>query len=125
MAALLMAIVLVSSDRPCLAPYTTCCVGVLITLYVLVFAPVSGFSINPARTTGSAIFAYLWTAVWVYFTAPVLGMLLSAELYVRLAGLHERQPREPALRRQRHYFTHRHLVRHTREEVPGESQSQG
>jgi aquaporin Z len=61
-------------------------VGILITLYVFFFAPVSGFSINPARTTASALFANIWTAVWVYFSAPLLGMFGSAELYLRTFG---------------------------------------
>jgi aquaporin Z len=43
-------------------------------------------SMNPARTLGSAIAAQVWTALWVYFTAPPLGMALAAELYSRLKG---------------------------------------
>lgn len=86
MAALLMGIVLWASNRPALANYTSYSVGVLIALYVLIFAPVSGFSINPARTTGSAVFAEVWTAWWVYFTAPPIGMLAAAEVYLRAVG---------------------------------------
>jgi aquaporin Z len=87
MAALLMAVVLWTTNRPSLAAYTSYSVGILIALYILFFAPVSGFSINPARTTGSAVFAHLWTAGWVYFTAPLLGMFGAAELYIRQVGL--------------------------------------
>lgn len=86
MAALLMGVVLVLSNRPKLAGLTGYVMGVLITLYVLVFAPISGFSINPARTVGSAVFAATYTALWVYFTAPLAGMLLSAEAYLRTQG---------------------------------------
>jgi aquaporin Z len=86
MAALLMGVVLWTSNRPSLASRTGYLVGILITFYVLVFAPVSGFSINPARTTASAVFAHVWTAIWLYFTAPVLGMLFSAEVYLRSQG---------------------------------------
>ena len=111
MAALLMAVVLFTSDRQRLAGYTTYCMGALITVYVLIFAPISGFSINPARTTGSAIFAGVWKAVWIYFSAPVLGMLLSAEGYVRLKGMREDGPVAHGAVRRRHYFTHRHLTR--------------
>lgn len=46
-------------------------------------------SINPARTFASALPAQLWTALWVSFTAPPLGMLLAAELYLRLKGIRE------------------------------------
>ena len=86
MAALLMGVVLWMSNRPSLAKYTSYSVGALIALYILFFAPVSGFSINPVRTIGSAVFARIWTAVWLYFTAPLLGMLVSAEIYVRIYG---------------------------------------
>ena len=54
--------------------------------YLTVEAPLSGMSMNPARTFASAVSARLWTALWVYFTAPPLGMLLAAEVYVRLKG---------------------------------------
>jgi len=86
MAALLMTVVLLFSNRPSLAMYTSYLVGVLIMFYILLFAPVSGFSINPARTTGSAIFAQVWTASWLYFVAPILGMMNAAEIYLRLYG---------------------------------------
>jgi aquaporin Z len=86
MAALLMAVVLWMTNRPRVASYTSYCVGSLIALYVFFFAPISGFSINPARTTGSAAFAGIWTAIWLYFVAPILGMLGSAEVYVRSQG---------------------------------------
>ncbi|MBB5063684.1 MIP/aquaporin family protein [Granulicella mallensis] len=86
MATLLMGAVLWISNRPAIANYTSYCVGILITLYILVFAPVSGFSINPARTTGSAVFADVWTAEWLYFIAPLLGMMIAAEIYLRIYG---------------------------------------
>ncbi len=88
MASLLMAVVLWSSNRPAIAKYTSYFVGVLIALYIPFFAPVSGFSINPARTVGSAVFADVWTAWWIYFVAPLAGMLGTAELYVRSYGIH-------------------------------------
>jgi len=87
MSALLMGVVLWVANRPSVARYTSYIVGVLISLDVLFFAPVSGFSINPARTTGSAVVAWVWTAVWVYFTAPLLGMMGAAEVYVRIYGM--------------------------------------
>jgi hypothetical protein len=59
---------------------------VLIALYTFFFAPVSGFSINPARTIGSAFFAGVWTAGWLYFAAPLLGMFSAAEVYARING---------------------------------------
>jgi aquaporin Z len=86
MAALLMGVVLWTSNRPSLAALTGYFVGILIALYVFLFAPISGFSINPARTTASAVFANVWTAIWLYFSAPLLGMFCSAEIYLHWQG---------------------------------------
>jgi aquaporin Z len=102
MAALLMAAVLVSSTSKRFSRYTPWLMGLLITAYVFSFAPVSGFSINPARTFGSAVVAHVWTSIWIYFSAPLLGMFASAEVYVRI--MQSRSRRQP-------YFMHRHLVR--------------
>jgi aquaporin Z len=87
MAALLMGVVLGMTNRRRLAGYTSYAVGVLITGYVFFFAPVSGFSINPARTVGSAVWAGVWTAEWVYFVAPLVGMFGAAALYVNWFGM--------------------------------------
>jgi aquaporin Z len=43
-------------------------------------------SMNPARAFDSVLPAWLWTALWIYFTAPPLAMLLGAELYLKLRG---------------------------------------
>ena len=87
MASLLMGVVLWMTNRRRLAGYTSYAVGVLITGYVFFFAPVSGFSINPARTVGSAVFAQVWTAEWVYFVAPLAGMFGAAAVYVYWFGI--------------------------------------
>lgn len=81
-----MTVILRAANHPRLARFTWLFVGMLVSLYVTVFSPVSGFSINPARTFSSAVFAHLWTAVWIYFSAPMAGMLLAAWLYVRSRG---------------------------------------
>lgn len=60
--------------------------GLLVALYILVESPLSGMSMNPARTVASALPAGKWTAVWIYFTAPPLAMLAAAELFVRTRG---------------------------------------
>jgi aquaporin Z len=86
MASVLMTLVLLLSNRVHLATYVSYVVGGVIVFCVFVFAPVSGFSINPARTTGSAFFAGVWTAGWLYFVAPLLGMFSAAEIYVRING---------------------------------------
>jgi len=65
--------------------------GVLVATYITVAAPLSGMSINPARTFASATPSGIWSHAWVYFTAPILGMLAAVELYRRL--LHRKTTR--------------------------------
>jgi aquaporin Z len=79
----LMSVVLRATNHARLARWTGLLAGLLVALYISVEAPVSGMSMNPARTFGSALSAHLWTAAWVYFTAPLAGMLLAAEVYRR------------------------------------------
>ena len=81
----LMTIILRVSNSP-LARYTGLCAGALVATYITFEGPVSGMSMNPARTLGSALAAHDWTALWVYFTAPPLGMLAAAEVYLRIRG---------------------------------------
>jgi aquaporin Z len=82
MGLLTMTVVLQSANRPKLSRYTWLLVGLLVMFYVIAFSPISGFSLNPARTVSSAIFAGIWTALWLYLSAPLLGMLIAAVGYV-------------------------------------------
>ena len=86
MGLLTMTVVLQSSNRPRLSRITWLFVGLLVGTYAIAFSPVSGFSLNPARTISSALFAGVWTSIWLYLTAPLLGMLLAASLYVLSSG---------------------------------------
>lgn len=83
----LMTVVLITSNHPALSRWTGVFAGVLVATYITVEAPFSGMSMNPARSLASAFPAQLWTGFWIYLTAPVLGMLLAAETYLRVAGL--------------------------------------
>lgn len=85
---ILMTVVLNVSNTMSIARFTGLFAGVLVATYITLEAPLSGMSMNPARTFGSAFSAHLWTFLWIYFTAPPLGMLLAAEVYVRLKGTH-------------------------------------
>ncbi len=83
-----MMMILVVSNTPKLARFTGLFAGVLIAAYITLEAPLSGMSMNPARTLASAIPAHNWTAIWIYFTAPLFGMLSASKVYVRLKGHH-------------------------------------
>jgi aquaporin Z len=77
----LMLTVLLVSNSKRLTRYTSLAAGFLVAAYITIESPVSGMSMNAARTLGSAVFAEEWTALWIYFTAPLLGMLSAAALY--------------------------------------------
>lgn len=79
----LMTTVLYVSNTPHLARFTGIFAGCLVAIYITIEAPFSGMSMNPARTFASASVGHLWTALWVYFTAPVIAMQLAATLYLR------------------------------------------
>lgn len=49
----------------------------------LIEAPISGMSMNPARSLGSAVVGHLWTALWIYLTAPLIAMRFAAFVYQR------------------------------------------
>jgi aquaporin Z len=82
----MMLMILSMSNRPRLARFTGLCAGLILWTYITVEAPLSGMSINPARTLGSALLAGDFAGLWIYFTAPPLGMLMAAELYTRSGG---------------------------------------
>lgn len=84
-----MSLVLYLANSQRFAKYTGYCAGLMVATYISLEAPYSGMSMNPARTFASAFPAQLWTAWWIYFTAPPLGMLLAAELYVHRHGIHQ------------------------------------
>ncbi len=82
----LMWVVLTTTNSRRLNRFTGLFAGLLVATYIALEAPLSGMSMNPARTFGSALPAHAWTGLWIYFTAPPLGMLLAAELYLRTKG---------------------------------------
>lgn len=84
----MMTMVLVASNHAKLSRFTPYFAGFLVAIYISLEAPVSGMSMNPARSLGSAVVANLWTNLWIYFAAPPLAMLLAAEVFVRLKGIH-------------------------------------
>jgi aquaporin Z len=85
---LLMCSVLWTSNHPRLARFTPRFNAALVALYITFESPISGMSMNPARTVASGLPAGVWTSSWVYLTAPALAMLLASELYLRCMGAH-------------------------------------
>ena len=62
-----------------------------LTAILLIYSPLgqrSGAHMNPARSFASDFVGMQWQSIWIYFTAPLIGMLSAAELFVRIRGLH-------------------------------------
>jgi aquaporin Z len=79
----LMTTVLSANASTRLMRWTGVCAGALVALYIALEAPVSGMSLNPARSVASAVPSGIWHGIWIYLTAPLAGMLLAAELHLR------------------------------------------
>jgi aquaporin Z len=80
---ILMSVVLTVSNTRRLARWTGMFAGALVATYITIESPISGMSMNPARTFSSAVGAQVWMSLWIYFVAPPIGMLLAAEVYQR------------------------------------------
>jgi len=76
---MLMVLVALTSER--LMPLIGVFAGVMVAAYIAAFAPISGMSINPARSFASALPSGLWGFLWLYLTAPVIGMLLAVDIF--------------------------------------------
>ena len=85
-ATLMMLMVLVTGNHARLARWTGVFSGILIACFVAFEAPLSGFGMNPARTAASALPSGVWTAAWIYFIAPPLGMQLAVDAYRWVTG---------------------------------------
>jgi aquaporin Z len=83
----LMGVVLISSNHRKLARYSPIFVALVTVLYYILSPTIAGYSVNPARSFSSAVFARLWQGIWIYFVAPVLGMVTAASLYTRIVGV--------------------------------------
>jgi aquaporin Z len=87
--AIMMTMVLRTSSSERWKRYTGLFAGLLVAAYIAIESPLSGMSMNPARTVASALAAHRWIAVWIYFVAPLLGMLIAAELFLRTRAQRE------------------------------------
>ena len=75
---LLVFTIFICVNKPRLAARTGLIAGTLVAFLVMIEAPVTGTSLNPARTMGPAILASNYTALWVYFAGPAFGALIAA-----------------------------------------------
>ena len=81
-AAIMMIMVLFTSEDKILKKYTRIFAGCFVCGYVIIAGPVSGFGMNPARSFASAFPAHIYTAFWIYMIIPFAGMLSAAEFFL-------------------------------------------
>jgi aquaporin Z len=74
----LMSVLLLVGGVKRIAALTGLAVGCLVFAFLAVAEPVSGFSLNPARSLATALPSGIWTAWWIYLLAPPLGMAVAA-----------------------------------------------
>jgi aquaporin Z len=80
-------IILGATDRRAPQGFAPLAIGLGLTLIHLIGIPVTNLSVNPARSTGTAVFAGGWALVqlWLFWVAPIAGALLAAAVYRLLA----------------------------------------
>jgi len=90
MTMMFLLIILGSTDRRAPQGFAPIAIGLGLTLIHLISIPVTGTSVNPARSTGVAVYVGGWAVaqLWLFWVAPIAGALLGAAVY-RLIGSEE------------------------------------
>jgi aquaporin Z len=88
MTAFFLLIILGATDKRAPAGFAPIAIGLALTLIHLISIPVTNTSVNPARSTGVAVFVGGWAVaqLWLFWLAPVVGGLLGAGIYRAIAG---------------------------------------
>jgi aquaporin Z len=83
MTLMFLLIILGATDRRAPAGFAPIAIGLGLTLIHLISIPVTNTSVNPARSTGPAIFVGDWalTQLWLFWVAPIAGALVAGALY--------------------------------------------
>lgn len=81
-------VILGSTDSRAPAGFAPIAIGLCLTLIHLISIPVTNTSVNPARSTGPAVFVGGWalTQLWLFWVAPILGAVLAGFVYPLVAG---------------------------------------
>lgn len=81
-------VILGATDKHAPAGLAPIAIGLALTLIHLISIPVTNTSVNPARSTGVALFVGDWAIgqLWLFWSAPIVGGLLGAVTYRAIAG---------------------------------------
>jgi aquaporin Z len=82
----MMTTILRASNSRQLMKFTGIFAGILVATWISIEGPLSGMSMNPARTFASALPGNVWTGFWLYMVAPVVGMQAAAALFTWQRG---------------------------------------
>jgi aquaporin Z len=85
-ALLAFVIMSVATDERTPASVAPFAIGATVFAGALVTGPLTGGSFNPARSLGPAVIGGIWTAHWLYWAAPILGMIVAMRAYELLRG---------------------------------------
>jgi aquaporin Z len=91
-------IILGATDRRAPAGFAPIAIGLGLTLIHLIGIPVTNTSVNPARSTGPALFAGGWALeqLWLFWVAPIVGAIVAGIVYPAVAGESEPAKRAAA-----------------------------
>jgi len=80
-AVLMFVIIAVATDTRAAGQLAALAIGATVALDALWGGPISGASMNPARSFGPALVAGIWRDQWVYWIGPIVGAALGAVIY--------------------------------------------
>lgn len=78
---LMVVIMAMATDTRAVGQAAALAIGATVALEALFAGPISGASMNPARSLGPALVSFTWTAQWIYVSAPFVGAAAGALLY--------------------------------------------
>jgi glycerol uptake facilitator-like aquaporin len=84
--ALMFVIMAVATDERAADGFAGVAVGLTVGFCALTGGPLTGASMNPARSFGPALVGWTWNAHWIYWLAPITAMVTAARLYELLRG---------------------------------------
>jgi len=87
---LMFVIVAVATDTRAVGAAAALAIGGTVGLDALFGGPITGASMNPARSFGPALASGTWTDFWIYLVGPVVGAALGALAYQLVRGEHPR-----------------------------------